>query len=572
MSSAQVGKTELVLNVTGYYMDQDPSPILILQPTLVLAEAFSKDRLAPMIRDTPVLQDLVADPRSRDSANTLLHKQFPGGHVTLAGANSAASLASRPIRIVIEDEVDKYEASAGNEGDPASLAEKRTTTFWNRKIIRVSTPGVKDLSRIEPAYLESDQRRYFVPCPHCSEPQVLKWANVHWPQGPPAIPEEAAIFCVHCGAKWSESERIRAIRVGFWKASTPFKGIAGFHLNQLCSPWSTPAQMAVDFLRAKPYPERLKVWVNSSLGESWEDSHDAKEPAALLARAEDYALGTIPAGAVLITAAVDVQADRLEAYTWGYGEGEEAWVVDFRDFYGDPARPLVWEQLLEHLGTPLEHELGALVVPRTVAIDSGGHHTQVVYSFCRTHGARRTAFGLQQLLAIKGQNQPGKPVMGKPTSQDIDVRGERIKNGVKLWPVGSSAAKKVIYARLAIDAPGPGFIHATKQLPEDFFDQIIAERLVTKYVRGYATAEWVLPRGRRNEALDCAVYAYAAACQLGMPRMKPADWARRKTALTRAVPETPPEAEPAQPEATPAPAPPARRPTKLPPRNWIKEW
>ena len=539
MFSAQVGKTEMLLNIIGFLMHHEACPILNVQPTLEMAEAFSKDRLAPMLRDSHALRDLVADPRSRDSGNTVLHKQFLGGHITLAGANSAASLASRPIRIVLADEVDRYPISAGTaktgdgrftgEGDPLALAEKRTATFWNRKIVKVSTPTIKDISRIEAAFKESDQRRYFVPCNHCGEFQTLSWAQVVWS---PAPPEEAAYYCVHCGARWSESERQRAVRNGQWRASQPFKGVAGFHLNAIYSPWTKLGELAVEFVRAKGHPERIKTFVNTVLGEVWDEAHDAKDPQVLRDRAEDYNLGEAPAGALLVTAGVDVQGDRLECYTWAFGEGEESWCIDFRAFYGDPIRPLVWDQLLEHLSKPIQHEEGGLSVPRTVAIDSGGHHTQIVYGFCRRHASRQTELGLQQIIAVKGQSLQGKPIMGKPTAQDIDMHGQKIARGVQLWPVGSHAAKQLIYSRLNIDVPGKGYVHTTRAVPEDFWDELIAERLVTKFIRGYPTLEWNIAKGKRNEALDCCVYAYAAAVQLGLPRVRPIDWKRTRERLT----------------------------------------
>ncbi len=573
MSSAQVGKSETLLNVVGYFMDYQPAPMLMLQPTLEMAEAFSKDRLAPMLRDTPTLKALVGDAKAKDGGNTLLHKQFPGGHITLAGSNSAASLASRPIRVIIADEVDRYPVSAGTEGDPLALAEKRTATFWNRKIVKVSTPTVKGISRIEAAYEESDKRTFHVPCPHCGEAQELVWGNVRWPDGKP---EQAAYFCAHCGAIWAESERIRAIRGGHWRPSAPFKGIAGFHISELYSPWSKLAKIAIDFLRAKEFPERLKTWVNTSLGQTWEEARDAKDSSVIRDRAEDYELGTAPDAALMLTMGVDVQGDRLEAYTWGYGAGEEAWVVDFRAFYGDPARTVVWDQLLEHLDRPIKYAGGGEATARSVAIDSGGLHTQEVYAFCRKHANRRTPTGLQQVMAVKGQSQGGKAIIGKPTPQDVDLRGKLVKHGIQLWPVGSSAAKSVIYARLNIETPGPGFIHATKALAEDFWDQLTAERLVTKYVRGFPTLEWFLPKGRRNEALDCAVYAYAAACQLGLQRMRGRDWQTKAARMVR------PASTPAAPgpEAAPAPVTPAtpeqrrRQQAYAPPRrgSWVTRW
>ena len=262
MSSAQTGKTESLNNIVAYYITQDPSPMLLLQPTLEMSEAYSKDRLAPMVRDCPNLLDKIGDPRSRKTDNTLLHKTFPGGHITLAGANSPASLASRPVRIVLCDEVDRYPASAGTEGDPVNLAKKRTVTFWNRKLLLTSTPTVKGSSRIEQAFLASDQRRYFVDCPHCQHEQVLVWAGVKWEDDPKAAWYE----CGNCNRPINNGQKLEMIRGGRWKATAEFKGVAGFHLNELYSPWRTFGDVAGDFLKAKDNPQQLKVWVNTSLG------------------------------------------------------------------------------------------------------------------------------------------------------------------------------------------------------------------------------------------------------------------------------------------------------------------
>ena len=286
MTSAQVGKTEILLNVIGYFISQDPSSILVLQPTLDMAEAFSKDRLATMARDTPALSGKIAEPRARDSGNTLLHKKFPGGQITMAGANSPASLAMRPIRIVLCDEVDRYPVSAGSEGDPVNLAKKRANNFWNRRVVLTSTPTIKGLSRIESAYLASDQRRYHVPCPHCGEYQTLQWSGVKWDDG---HPETARYNCKHCGERIDGSEKVGMLMRGRWVAEKPFTGIAGFHLNELYSPWRTWAEVARDFLEAKHAgTEQLKTWVNTSLGESWEEAGDSIEDIALIARLEDY--------------------------------------------------------------------------------------------------------------------------------------------------------------------------------------------------------------------------------------------------------------------------------------------
>ena len=266
MTSAQIGKTAMIENVIGYYVTQDPSPILCLQPTLEMAATFSKDRLAPMLRDTPALRGLVKDARARDSGNTQLHKQFPGGHITMTGANSPANLASRPIRIVLCDEVDRYPESAGTEGDAVALATKRTATFWNRKMLVTSTPTIKNLSRIEQAFLGSDQRRYWVPCPDCGEHQLLKWANVKWDEGKT---ETAHYVCEHCGSCIDEQHKPAMLAAGEWRADAVFRGIAGFHLNEIYSLWRRWSEMAADFLTAKHAgSEMLKAFVNTSLGET----------------------------------------------------------------------------------------------------------------------------------------------------------------------------------------------------------------------------------------------------------------------------------------------------------------
>ena len=559
MKSAQAGASEVVNNILGYYMAHDPGPVLFLQPTLEMAEAYRKDRISPMLRDTPQLAKLVEDAKSRDSGNTLLHLQFPGGHLTLAGANSPASLASRPIRVVLADEVDRYPVSAGTEGDPLSLAAKRSVTFHDRRMVMVSTPTVKGASRIEAAYQESDQRHYHVPCPHCDQMQVLEWEQVKFPDGQPA---EAAYVCVHCASRWTEADRAAAVRAGEWRASAPFSGTAGFHLSELYSPWRSLGEIASDFIAAKPYPERLRTWVNTSLGQTWEEAATAViEPHFLAKRAEDYALGTVPAGAGVVVAAVDVQGDRVELYVWGFGEGEECWLLDRVVIYGDPAEDFLWQQLLEQLGKPLTAAGGALVVPRAVMVDTGGLHTQVVYGFVRANRLRETPHGIQQILAIKGSKSADAPIIGVPTSQDVSLRGTRIPNGVKLWPVGSSTVKSLLYGRLKIESPGRGYVHFSAQLPEEVYEQITAERLITKYVRGFGTLVWELQRGRRNEALDCFVYAYAGAVHLGMRRTSPQEWQRAREILHGAkAGSAPPDEKPdSAAETSPTPRPPSTR-------------
>jgi len=398
MTSSQVGKTECLNNVVGFYIAQDPAPILMVQPTLEMAETWSKDRLAPMLRDTPALRGKVAEARSRDSGNTLRHKEFPGGHITIAGANSASGLAARPIRILLADEIDRYPPSAGTEGDPVSLARRRTATFWNRKIVMASTPTVKGASRIEAEWELSDKRLYHVPCPHCGEHQVLAWKQVIWPQG---RPNEAAYHCEACGAVWSEADRLGAIRRGEWRSTAQGNGTtAGFWLSELYSPWSSPATMARSFLDAKGHPEKLKTWVNTSLGETWEEDAERVDGHTLETRRETW--DEAPPAVLVVTAGVDTQDDRLEVSLLGWGLGEECWVLAHRVLYGDPSGNELWRELDGLLLERMATSDGRALPIAAACIDTGGHHTLAAYRFCRSRLRRK-------VFAIKGAAGAGHP-------------------------------------------------------------------------------------------------------------------------------------------------------------------
>jgi phage terminase large subunit GpA-like protein len=489
MSSAQVGKTEFILNVIGYHIDRDASPILCIQPTLQMAQAFSKDRLAPMLRDTPKLQGKVKDPRSRDSGNTTLHKVFPGGHITIAGANSAAGLASRPVRIVLCDEVDRYPSSAGTEGDPIRLAAKRATTFWNSKLVTVSTPTVKGASRIEAEWLDSDQREYHVKCPHCEASQTLKWRNVHWEEDKP---QTACYTCEECGVAWTDADRFKAIKAGEWIATQPESGVAGFRLSGLYSPWVPLDDAVRDFLEAKKLPETLRVWVNTFLGETWEEQGDGIDEANISARREAYE--NVPDAVHLLTAGVDVQDDRVEVEVLGHGRDEETWSIDHAIIYGDPSTPALWSDLDAYLSQAFEKDDGTTVGIRCACIDSGGHYTQAVYNFVRPRESRR-------IFAIKGVGGEGKAIVGRPSKNNIGK--------IRLFPVGVDTAKELIYSRLKITEPGPGFCHFPARYDDEYFEQLTAEQIVTRFSKGFRKREWKKVRAR-NEALDLRVYAIAA--------------------------------------------------------------
>lgn len=498
MTSSQVGKTEFLLNVIGRYADLDPCPILFVLPTLVLAEDFSKDRLAPMIRDNADLLAKFGDPeRQRDRSNTLLHKIFPGGHVTLAGANSPASLSSRPIRVVLCDEVDRYPFSAGTEGDPVSLAKKRSQTFWNRLTILTSTPTVKGFSRIELAYEGSDQRQFWVPCPRCGHSQVLRWAQVRWPDGKP---NEAKYQCEECEERWTDAQRWGAIRKGQWIARKPFNGVVGYHLNEIYSSWVQLGDMAENFLEAKKSPETLKTFVNTSLGETWEDTGERPDSATLMDRLEEWK--EVPEKVLVLTAGVDVQDDRLEVEVVGWGHSEESWSLDYRILYGDPSAPQVWHDLDNLLTEQWRTSDKRALRIAASTVDSGGHHTQQVYSYCLRNRKRRT-------FAVKGMAGPGRPVWPKRASKNNKAR-------VNLFLIGVDAAKDAVYSRLKVTSPGPGFMHFPKGRDPVYFEQLTSETVVTEYVKGFPRRVWQKRPGTRNEALDVRVYAYAALAYLNV--------------------------------------------------------
>jgi len=496
MTSAQIGKTEIINNICGYHVHQDAAPMLVVQPTLEMAKSWSQERFAPMIRDSDVLANIIGDPRSRDSGNTILHKVFRGGHISIAGANSPSGLASRPIRVVLCDEVDRYPLSAGTEGDPVELAKKRSTTFWNRKIIMVSTPTEKGASRIEKAFAESDQRYFYVPCPDCKTEQVLKWESVKWENGDP---NTAHYCCFECGSIWDDAKRYNAVKNGKWIATHPSSSVAGFHLSALYSPWTSLAQGVQDFINAKGDPMRLKAWVNLYLGETWEEQGERIDEYDLFQRKEYYE-DNVPEGVLVLCAGVDVQDDRLAYEILGVGKGEETWSIAYDEIYGDPSSAELWALLDEVLGQTFVHPKRGEMTIRASCIDSGGHYTQQVYNYVKKRTGKR-------VFAIKGIGGEGKPIIGKPSKNNIGK--------INLFPVGTDTAKELIFARLKITEEGAGYCHFPIERSEEYFRMLTSEKKVTRYFKGRPRREWVKVR-QRNEALDCRVYALAALQLMGL--------------------------------------------------------
>lgn len=503
MWPSQIGKTECICSAIGKRIHQHPGPMLVLQPTLEMAESWSKDRLAPMLRDTPVLRGLVKDPRSRDSGNTLLHKQFPSGHLTAVGANSPAGLASRPIRDLWADEIDRYPLSAGSEGDPLGLASRRTATFGNSKKVFISSPTIKGASRIEAEFLDSDQRRWQVPCPHCNEYQELTWGGpsvsygLKWDAGKP----ETAYYVCRSGCVIDEMHKGAMNAKGRWVAQNPGHATAGFWTNALISPFdgSRWGKLAAEFLEVKRDPIRLRSFVNTVLCETWEDEGVRVDAHALMDRLEDYPTDEedqvlAPKAVAVVTAAVDVQDDRLEVAWYGWRAGEEGWLLRTEIIAGDPGTQAPWDVVDAMLLEPIRHERGTPLPVAVTFVDSGGHHTKAVYAFTRPRAARR-------IFAIKGSSLEGAPLLGRP-SRNNAARAI-------LYMVGSFTGKESVMARLSkISDHGPGYLHLPAWLDAEQLQQITNEKLVTKIIGGRAKRLWL--KTGRNEQLDMLVYALAA--------------------------------------------------------------
>ena len=493
MFAAQLGKTEVGLNWIGYVMHHAPAPMLVVLPTLEVRKRWVRQRLDPLLSETPAIRALFDARRARDAANAEDMKDFPGGMLVIGGANSAASLSSMPIRYVLCDEVDRFPWEVGSEGDPLGLIDERTKTFPRRKVLLVSTPTVKGASRIEMEYDKSDMREFHVPCPHCSEFQVLRWRRPDGGYGLVHNSATGAVYyhCQGCGERIDEHHKPAMLAAGRWIARHPERPVRGYWLSGLYSPLGlgfTWAELWQKWQEAHGDTANLKRFINTTLGESWEEQGDSIEDLALIARLEDYP-ERLPA--MLTSAGVDIQKDRIEASIVKWGAGEEAWLIDHLILPGDTARPEVWADLDAAL-----KDAGVQIA----AVDSG-YNTSLVYDFCR---ARRWA------VPVKGVSG-----MGRPLIEDEKRRRQRLrrktKTGVQVEPLGVDQGKALLYARLKLPAPGKAYIHFPRDpaFDDEYFAQLAAEKLVTKIRGTRPHQEWVQTRPR-NEALDCLLYALAA--------------------------------------------------------------
>lgn len=555
MAASQiVGKSQMMNNVVGYYMDVDPTNMMMVFPTISDAEKWSKGRLDPLIETTRRLEGKIKRRQSRDSENTIFHRQFRGGQMFIVGSNAPSGLSAQSVRLLIADEVDRYEASAGEEGDPLELAEQRTETYWNRKVAHVSTPLIAGLSRIEASYQESDQRVYECRCPHCDgffcvEFEHIEWAKDETRKGKVRhLTDTAHVVCSECGAAWSESDRQRAIEAGRWRATAPFNGVAGFRINAFACKRASLARLAKRWINAQGSPEREKTFVNLVCARTWQQRGEAPESERLYERREPYKVGIVPERGVILTAGVDVQRDRLECEIVAWGRGLESWSVDYQVLHGDPAQGEVWAKLDRLLRQPIRHAAGSECRIARVAVDTG-YEANLVYDWRRRLGDAR-------VILVKGFDRLHQ-ALGRPTWVEINARGKTIKRGVQLWPIGVSYLKSELYSWLRLPVPdvaAPCFCHFPASYDREHFDQLTAEQLVTRVVKGYPRREWVKTRGR-NETLDCRIYARAAAAHLGMDNWSERRWAELEDAVGAPSPhEVEPERErqaPAEPERDP---------------------
>jgi phage terminase large subunit GpA-like protein len=543
MKGSQIGGTECGNNWVGYVIHKSPGPMMVVQPTVELAKRNSKQRIDPLIEESDVLRELVKNPRSRDSGNTVLSKEFPGGVLVMTGANSAVGLRSMAVRYLFLDEIDAYPGDVDGEGDPINLAFARTRTFSRRKVFMVSTPLVTGLSRIEAAFAESDQRRYWVPCPHCGEFQVLKFDRLRWPKGEP---QKAAYYCVDCEQPIFNHQKNVMLARGEWRSAAEGDGrTRGYHLSSLYSPvgWYSWERAADDWEKAQKDVERLKSFVNLVLGESWQERGDAPDWQPLYDRREDYAIGTAPRGGLFLTAGADVQRDRIEVEVVAWGRAKESWSVDYRVLMGDTARADVWRQLDALLDEEFPHASGLRMPIRVLCVDSG-FNPRITYDWVRQHpqaswgpaGAR--AASPKTAVAVKGTARTDRLILG---ASPVDASKRR---GTRLWTLGTPVAKSELYSRLRLAPPTEesgepypvGYCHFPRY-EEEYFRQLTAENLV----KGH----WVVGPNQRNEALDCRVYARAAASIYGIDRFAEKHWRELEallpaTAATQEMTAVPP--------------------------------
>lgn len=523
MKGAQIGATEAGNSWVGSIIHHTPGPMLYVMPSLDLAKRTSKQRIAPMIDSCPALAELVVDRNTKDGGNSVFSKEFPGGILVLAGANSAAGLRSMPARYLFLDEMSAYEGDVDNEGDPVELAKRRTATFKrHRKIFQPSTPTVKGQCRIEAEFKKSDQRYYNIPCPHCKHLQIIRWANIKWDKTEDGehLPLTAHLVCEQCGCRIEEHQKtwMMAEENGAKWIPTAIgePNHKGYHLSSLYSPvgwfsWAEAVQLFLDANNAAKHGDTslLKTWTNTIIGETWATAGSEINHHLIWKRREEYPDGIqVPMGGIFLTAGVDIQTDRIEATVYAWGEWEESWAIEHQVFWGDTSdkSSTCWKQLDDLLfNTKYKHESGHEVRIRATGIDTG-FLTSTVYDYVKDRQNRG-------VFALKGDlGKEGAPIASSANKKTTG----RDRRPVNLFMVGTFEAKRLIFGRLGLRTPtegqtSGGFIHypVLEDFDEEFFEQLTAERIEEKWLAGRIKRHFVKTR-QRNEALDCFVYAYAA--------------------------------------------------------------
>ncbi len=517
--SAQVSKTEIINNILAYYVDIDPSPILLVQPTLDMARAYSKNKLEYMIRDTPKISGKIHEASGRNKDATILERKFPGGFLVMVGGNSPSGLAQRSMRIIISDDIDRIPPSAGVEGDPVALAEMRAESYTGiSKKLRFSTTTIKNQSRIERLYKNSDKRRYYVPCPDCGHKQILTFEGLVWEKDTDLFgktikhyPETVRYACESCGSLIKDYQKFGMIAKGEWIAEVPEKkSHRGFWINRLYSPFTTWKIIVDDFLNAKDDPETLQVFYNTSLGLPFEQEsgEEAIDESTLLDRVQikDKPDEVLSNDILLLTCAVDVQNDRLEVLLIGWEEKKQSNRIIWQKIPGNPASPYVWEDLDKFLSLRWTREDGLDLGIAATFIDTG-YLSQEVYSFVLNNPNKR-------YYAIKGVGGYGKPLIGTK-SKVYDKR-------VDLYHIGTNEGKGILFKRLKIKEPDkPKYVKFNNQVcNDDYFKQLMSEKVVKKHsgMIEYEVYEKKHKRDR-NEILDLEVYNIAA-CEFLYPRFE----------------------------------------------------
>lgn len=528
MKGAQVGATEMGFNWLGYIIDVAPGPMLLVQPTDAMTKRNSKMRFDPMIESTPRLRAKIKPNRSRDAGNTTYQKDFAGGVAVLTGANSAVGLRSMPVRYLFLDEVDAYPADLDGEGNPIDLARARTRTFSRKKIFICSTPTIEGASAIAQEFDETDQRFYFVPCPHCETMQRLKWECIKWE---PGAWETAQYFCPECGAAIEERHKPYMLAAGEWRPTSPEKvnnQKTGYHLSSLYSPygWYSWADAAHDWENSQGNAPKLKTFINTVLGETWKEKGEAPAWENLYNRRENYKLNKVPECVCILTAGVDIQRDRIEVEVVGWAENKISYSIDYRVLLGDTSALPVWDELAKIIGETWQRDDGITMPLRLMAVDTG-YNTTEVYEFCRR-------FDYTKVIPVKGQDKQGI-IIAPPKAVDYNVKGKKIGK-LKVWNVGVSLIKSELYGwlRQERDEQGnaqAGYCHFP-EYRQEYFRGLTAEQLEFKIEKGYKKYMWV-KKYERNEPLDCRVYARAAASVIGVDRWEPKHWENARNGYSR---------------------------------------